>query len=283
MVTFERTDPRIHGNMFVFEDTAVNCWGGVSEGSPVPYVDGHKMSSRRSSPGRDLRNSLFRWGRTALGDRHILEITGKGAFLSAVDAKLCPNRRFFPVDTLCRQPGPNTVESFKSEWGAPYGDRIVRLEPGKALEVDVVATDFSVAYVDAADNGKLRVQIDGIEKLVTATDQPFKDTAGAEHYMENRKGIRGLPWGLHTVRIEAVDGPVTVLGLFTYDSRPNRQMEREQIGRAAPGRTVTFSAPYRTRPVVFCDGALAVRPEDIQPDRVTFSGTGPGWFRVVGE
>ncbi|NOY83000.1 MAG: LamG domain-containing protein [Kiritimatiellaeota bacterium] len=283
MVQFDKNSPRIHGNMFIFEDTAINCWGGTDSDIPVPLVDGLKQDSRRSSPRRDLRNSMFRWGRTSLGDRHVLEVTGKRAYLSAVDAKVCPNRRFFDADNPCWRPGNRKVEPFESKWGAPYGARFVRLQPGQTLEADVTATDLSVAYLDAPGNGKLRIEVDGVEKLVVAADQPYKDATGKNHYMEDRRGIRGLPWGLHTVRIQAVDAPVSVLGLFVYDSRPNRRAERAETGLAAPGETVIFTAPFRARPVVFCDGGLVVRVRDIRPDRVTFAGTGPGAFRALGE
>ncbi len=283
MVTFNADSPRIHGNMFIFEDTAINCWGAVDEGAPEPHVDGTKHRSRRSSPRRDPRNSMFAWGRTTLGDRHVLEIGGKNARLTAVDAKVCPNRRFLGIDNPRWRPANRKIEPFESKWGAPYGSRLVRLQPGQVLVTDVAATDLSVAYVDAPGNGKLRIEVDGVEKLVIAADEPYEDITGTKHFMENRRGVRGLGWGLHTVRIEAVDAPVSVLGLFTYDSRPNRRAERCFSGMAHPGETVVFSAPFRARPLVFCTGDLAVRPQAVRRDRVTFSGTGPGAFRAVGE
>ena len=88
------------------------------------------------------------------------------------------------------------VTTFKSDWGAPYGTRQLLLQPGKSIAIDGVCTDVSVAYVDRPKQ---------------------------KHYMENRKGILGLGYGLHTVRLQAVSKPVVVLGVFTYDLRRGRQ------------------------------------------------------------
>jgi len=283
IVTYQADSPRIRGNMFIFEDTAVNCWGSVAKEPPVPYVDGLKCRSRRSMARRDLRNSMFCWGRTSLGDRHILEIVGEDARLTAVDAKICPNRRFFSVDSPAWERGGLPVEPFVSKWGAPYGTHRVVLPPGRRLRIEVAATDLSVAYVDAPAGGRLEVVVDGRTALLVPANQAYKDQTGRTHYLENRKGVRGLPWGLHTVEIRALDKPVSVLGLFTYDSRRNRRRERRLTGPARPGDTVRFSAPFRARPLVLCTGGLEVAPENLRPDRITFSGTGPGTFEVVGE
>lgn len=282
MITFGPDSPRIRGGMFMFEDTAINCWGSV-DGDPVPYVDGEKQSARRSSPNRDVRNSLFRHGRARLGDRHILEITGPEAKLTYVDAKVCPGRRFFPVDHPLWTLGGAQAEAFDSEWGAPCGDQRVVLSEGQAAEIDVVATDLSVAWLDAVEGGTLRVTVEGVEKAVIATNAPFTDASGATHYMENRRGILGLPYGLHRVRVEATQGSVALLGLFTYDSRPSLNGERRVRGLATAGETVRFSRPFKARPLVLCDGGLTVQTEDCGPDHVTFSGEGTGAFEAVGE
>ena len=284
MVTYDGKSPRVKGNMFVFDDTAMNCWGATEEDDkPVPYVDGAKQSSRRASPRRDVRNSMFRYGRCRLGDRHILEIAGKGARLTYVDAKVCPDRRFFPVDGAHWRLGDSPVTDFASAWGAPYGSRQATLQPGAFAEIDVVGTDVSVAYVDAGQAGTLTVTVYGTQKLVQPTNVPFVDTAKKEHFMENRKGILGLPFGDHTVRIEAAGGPVAILGVFVYDSRSNRAAERRLLGRAAAGETVTFSRPFKARPVVLCHGQLAVKREDVAVDRVTFRGHGVAAYEIIGE
>ena len=283
MVTYDAKSGRLVGGKFVFDDTALNCWGAAAEGNPVPYVDGQKLSARRKSPHRNVRNSLFRHGCCRLGDRHILEVEGKGARLTYVDAKVCPNRRVLGVDNPRWQLGGAEVVEFKSAWGAPCGTRQVVLQPGAAIEIDAVATDLSVAYADAPQGGTLKVAVDGAERLVQPTNVPFVDIAKAEHFIENRKGVLGLGYGLHTVRIEAADGPVAVLGLFTYDARPNRANERRLVGRAAAGETVPFTPAFKARPVVFCHGGLSAATKDTTPRQVTFGGKGAGTYEVVGE
>ncbi|NOZ21322.1 MAG: hypothetical protein GXP25_09565 [Planctomycetes bacterium] len=284
MVTYDAKSPRINGAKFIFDDTAINCWGAVDKDSkPVPYVDGKKLSARRSMPRRDRRNSLFRYGRCRLGDRHVLEIEGKNAKLTFVDAKICPDRRFFAVDNPRWKLNGAKVADFQSEWGAPYGAKQIVLQPGAAVEIEAVCTDLSVAYVDSPKGGTLKVTIDSVEKLAQPTNVPFVDIEKKEHFMENRKGILGLRYGLHIVRIEAVDGPVTMLGVFTYDSRSNRDFERRLVGQAAAGETITFSLPFKARPVVICHGGLKANTRDISPEKVTFSGEGIGTYEIIGE
>ena len=283
MVTYDAKSGRLNGNTFVFDDTAINCWGNVDEGAPVPYVDGEKLSSRRAMPRRDLRNSMFRHGRCRLGDRHVLEIAGKGAKLTHVDAKVCPNRRFVAVDSARWRLAGAAVTPFTSEWGAPYGSRQTTLQPGGVAEIDIVGTDVSVAYVDSPEGGKLRVVIDGDERLVQPTNVPFVDIENRRHFMENRKGVLGLAYGEHTIRLEAVDGPVPILGVFAYDSRSNRASERRLVGRAAAGETITFSPPFKARPIVICHDGLDVKRDDVTPTKVTFSGQGLGTYEAIGE
>ncbi|MDA0838770.1 MAG: hypothetical protein O2857_13405, partial [Planctomycetota bacterium] len=80
---------------------------------------------------------------------------------------------------------------------------------------------MSVTYIDAEGGGGLKVTINGETRLEQATNLPFTDQEKQKHFMENRKGILGLPFGLHIVQAEAANSPVTVLGIFTYDSRSN--------------------------------------------------------------
>lgn len=285
MKTFEEGDPRIANGRFVFEDTAVNCWV-VFDHQQVTNsysVDGVKMATRQTPmSGRDVRNSSFRHGRCTLGDRHILEMSGEGAYFVAVDAKVCPERRYYGVENgLWR--GIAGTEEFASEWGAPFGERLVVLEPGSFIELDVPATDLSVAYLDDPEGGEIVVQIDDTEVKRIASNVPFTDIKGAEHWMENRKGIRGLGFGLHRVRIVAENAPVRILGLYTYDSRPNRSLERRLSGMASSGETLRFSLPFKRRPLVLCGGGLNVETGDIKRDEVVFSGNGNGWFDIIGE
>lgn len=283
MVAYDEKSERIKGGRFVFDDTAVNCWGVADGEDPVPYVDGEKLTARKGMARRDVRNSLFRHGRCRLGDRHILELAGKGAKLTAVDAKVCPNRRFLPVDNPLWRLGEAKPAPFASEWGAPYGVVQVALKPGMAIETEAVCTDLSVAYADAADGGKLKVSVDGVEKLLQPANVPFVDVEKKEHFMENRKGILGLGFGLHAIRVEAVDGPVAVLGVFAYDSRSNRSAERRMIGAAAAGESIAFSVPFKARPVVVCHGGLKVKTEAVTTTGVTFAGEGAGFYEIVGE
>ncbi|MBN2309571.1 MAG: hypothetical protein JXR94_11400, partial [Candidatus Hydrogenedentes bacterium] len=283
MRTYGPDSGRLVGGKFVFDDTAINCWGTADEGDPVPFVDGEELSSRRKYASRDIRNSMFRHGRCRLGDRHVLELKGNGARLTAVDAKICPNRVFFGVDHPLWGLRKRRISTFNSDWGAPYGAKQVVLAPGCPIAIDVVCTDLSVAYVDAPDGGTIVASVDGSERLRQPTNLPFVDIDGAEHYMENRKGVLGLAYGLHSVRLEAVDGPVAVLGLFTYDSRPNHAQERRVTGLATAGDTIALTPPFKARPVVLCGGRLEVRPEDVTATAVEFSGRGTGVYEIIGE
>jgi hypothetical protein len=136
--------------MFLFDDTAVNCWGEAAgeEQEPAVFVDGEKMSARRGLPRRNVRNSMFRFGRCRLGDRHVLELAGEGAKLTYVDAKTCPNRRRLGVENPLWQLDGAVVTPFPSRFGGPYGAKQILLAPGKALVLDAVLTDVSVCYAD---------------------------------------------------------------------------------------------------------------------------------------
>lgn len=219
MVTFDKTSKRINGNRFIFEDGAVNCWGKVDSGKPLPYVDGILYESRASSPRRDIRNSMFRFGRTTLGDRHILEIEGYNPDLTFVDSKVNPGRKNYFVDNPEWNIHGLTTEEFDSEWGYPYGSKKLILKPGQSIEIDVLCTDISVAYADTRDGGILDVFTGDILTLSQPTNIPFINTEKEASYIENRKGILNLGYGLHSVRLEARNGPVVVLGIITYDTR----------------------------------------------------------------
>jgi hypothetical protein len=282
MVRFDTNSTRIKINKFIFEDEAINCWGKVTTEPPVPYVDGVKFESRRSSPSRDIRNSLFRFGNTTLGDRHILEITGDKARLTFVDSKINPGRRFFPVVNPNWNLTGITVQDFNSEWGAPYGTKMVTLEPGKSADIEVVGTDLSVAYVDKPDAGTLNIYVDDRLRASQLTNIGFVDTDNKTNFLENRKGILNLGFGVHKVRLEARDAPVNVLGIFTYDSRSNLSSERRLSGLASGGEIIEFTLPFKSRPLVICSGGLSVNKEDISETKVKFSGTS-GSYQIIGE
>ena len=286
MVTFTTPHPRINNNTrLILEDTAVNLWATVKTNTVEVWVDGVKQTAHRGSSfsGRDPRNSSFAYGRLSFGDRHIVETTGASPCIVAADCKVCPDRTWVGVEsTLWRTAGLNATP-FNSQWGAPYGGQQILLPPGRKLELDVVATDVSVAYADAPTGGVLVVTVDGQERLRPSANQPYVDIATNRLFLENRKGILNLGYGIHTVRLEAVGAPVTVLGLFSYDARANRSHERRLSGWASAGQVLTFSAPFKTRPIVMCQGALMVKPEAIFADRVTFAGTGAGLYEIIGE
>ena len=229
MVTYTAPHQRIRGNRMIIDDTAFNLWCDdgqkewmtiVIDGKPLkkgPAGNGRQMSRR------DLRNSSFVHGRLSLGDRHLLEIQGGEEInVVALDCKVCDKRTYFPVASAAwgLPEGAANVQPFVSEWGAPYGDHTIALQPGQAMTIHVEATDLAVAYVDTATSGTLHVTVDGSEKLAQACNLPFSDSDGKQHFLENRRGIRNLDFARHTVQLRATDAPVNILALYAYDSRP---------------------------------------------------------------
>ncbi len=128
----------------------------------------------------------------------------------------------------------------------------------------------------------LRVLVNDQEMLRLNTNEPFTDQTEQQHFLENRRGIRGLPFGLHVLTIIAEDKPVRLLGVFTYDTRANTLSERRLTGLANGGETVFFEPPFRARPVVICGNGLQVAAENITPSKVTFQGE-TGAFVAIGE
>jgi len=174
------------------------------------------------------------------------------------------------------------ISEFSSEWGAPYGSKMLTLMPGRLVEIDVLGTDLSVAYLDNPDGGVLEVYVDDELSLSQVTDVGFVDTDNNLSFLENRKGILNLGFGLHKVRLEAKQKQVNVLGLFSYDSRPNLDSERRIRGMVVGGEVVEFSLPFKARPLVICSGGLSVETENISKTSVRFSGDS-GSFEIIGE
>jgi hypothetical protein len=288
MITFGEDNPRIfRKNAFILEDTAFNSWGRsesdkkVKRFYPPVYADGKIVDkSRRSYPRRNIRNSLSRHGRLKLGDRHIVELGGKNAQFTAIDSKICPNRYFVGAGSKLWKLDSLTAKDFKSRSGAPYGNKVIKIPAGKSISLNVVGTDFSIAYVDAEKGGELKVSIDDVVKLKTLTNIPFKFINGDKWFMENRKGINNFPYGMHKIKIEAVKGTIGILGVFVYDSRPNKKSERRLSGFTAAGETIEFIPPFKSSPIVICHGGLKA---DVSKDKVVFSGTGTAFFEVIGE
>jgi hypothetical protein len=283
MRTYGPDSKRIHRNIFIMDDTAVNCWGEMEKDSKDMLIDGKTHKSRRSYPKRYVRNSMFRYGNCKLGDRHVLEVPGSKSKLTYVDSKVCNNRRYIGIDQANWQLSGKKPVPFESEFGAPFGSQMVELKPGESINIDVIATDLSIAYVDKENGGTLTVSVDGKERLQQPTNIPYTDSEKKKHFMENRKGILDLGYGLHHVTLKAEKAPVLILGVFAYDSRPNRQFERRLNGIVSAGETIKFTLPFQARPVVICNGKLQVKPNDITKTSVTFSGTGSGFYEIVGE
>ena len=221
---FQADDSRfVGGNMMVIEDCAFNVWASKKVPTVKFSIDGQPAANaghgRHSWSKPDPRNSSFLYGRLSLGDRHIIEIHGDDAKLVAVDCKICPQRAFLDAGSDEWQ-GAKSVLPFESTWGAPYGNRMFRMAPGTSIEIEAQATDFSLAYLDRPTGGTLNVEVDGKQAWSQATDIPFVDSTGAKHLIENRRGITGLEYKKHRIRLQAQGGEVCVLGLFTYDSRP---------------------------------------------------------------
>jgi len=281
IVKYDDPSPRLVGNMMILDDTTVNAWGTVPD-KATALVDGEKRRDPRTMAARNVRNSMFTYGKLSLGDRHVLELTGEGAKITAADCKLCPNREVFPVDSPRWTLGTKKPEPFASKWGGPFGDKQVRLQPGESISIWAAGTDLALAYVDDAQGGKLKVTVDEAAPVEIAANVPYKDATGKEVFMENRKGLRNLGYGLHRVTVEATDGPVAVLGLFTYDTRSG-DTGRRITGMAAPGQTIRFTPPFKVRPLVLGYGGLVVKPEDIASREVKFGGTAAGTFEAIGE
>jgi hypothetical protein len=283
--TYDAGDLRLRGNRgFILDDTFVNLWATTKDELVGVRLDGapDEASRRRPSRARDPRNSTFATGRLSLGDRHIIEVTGKESAFVAVDSKAALNRQWIGV-TSPRWKLPAKAEPFVSEWGAPYGDSVVKVLPDAEAVTEFVGSDLSVAYADAADGGDLIVLVDGKEQLRAAANQAFTDASGKALYMENRRGVRGLAYGWHRVQVKAEGRPVRLLGVFTYDTRSNRQSERVERGRAFPGESIRFSAPFESRPWIVSSGGLQVTLENTSATGVKFTGTGEGSYEVIGE
>lgn len=291
MITFSKNNPRIfREDAFILEDTAFNSWGKsesdkkVKRYYPPLLVDGKLIGkSRRSLPRRDIRNSLFRHGRLSLGNRHVIEIGGKNAQFTAIDSKVCPNRNWVGIESKRWNLNSLNIKDFQSKTGAPYGNKVLTVPAGKSITLNAVGTDFSIAYLDIEKGGELKVLVDGKEKLKTFTNIPFKFINGDKWFMENRKGINNLPYGLHKIRIEAVKNAVNILGVFAYDSRSNNKSERRLNGIAAAGETILFNPVFKACPIIICHGGLKADISNITPAKVTFTGSGTAYFVVIGE
>ncbi len=285
--TYNEGDKRLrHNKGLILDDTFVNLWAKTKDETVTVHVDGvvDEGSRRKATKARDGRNSSFAKGRLSLGDRHIVEVSGNESAFIAADSKMAVNRQWRAIGYApWRLSVKMEMLHYHSEWGAPYGETLATLSPDITASLSFTGTDVSIAYVDAADGGEMVVLVDGEEKLRTSTSQPFTDAEGKTLYMENRKGIRGLPYGWHEVVVKSASKTVHLLGAFTYDLRPNRSAERIERGESRGGDVITFSAPFKARPLVICHDGLTVNIEDVTTTSVKFSGEGLGSYEIVGE
>lgn len=223
MVRFQKDSPRlVDGRMMILEDAAFNLWADNKREMMQLLIDGqpaeHAGHGRNSFSVPNPRNSTFVHGRLTRGDRHIIEIPNPGARLSAVDCKVGLKRRFYGVDAQGWQ-GKSAVEEFESKWGAPYGEQAFLLQPGETLEIEVEADELSIAWLDDPAGGTLVAEVDGKQAWSQPTNQPFTDSQGRTYFIENRRGVLGLPFGKHRIRLQAEGKPVRVIGVFGYDGR----------------------------------------------------------------
>lgn len=281
--TYDAKSPRIHdGTAFILDDTMVNLWAATKDELATIRIDGKENSGSRRKPyaKRDPRNSTFATGLLSLGDRHIIEVTGTDSHISAADSKAALNRVWHGVES--KSWGLSAAEPFKSGWGAPYGSSKVLLQPGQTASLQFVGTACSVAWVDDPKGGVLNAAVDGKKIWSQPTNVPFQLASGKSTFIENRKGILHLPFGVHQLEVTASNAPVILLGAFSYDTRPNHSAQRTLSGIAYPGDTITFSTPFKATPMVICNGGLKI--DSVSPTSVTFlNGDEGGNYQIVGE
>ncbi|MEQ8851909.1 SGNH/GDSL hydrolase family protein [Gimesia sp.] len=223
MVRFQKDSPRlVDGRMMILEDAAFNLWADNKREMMQLLIDGqpaeHAGHGRHSFSVPNPRNSTFVHGRLTRGDRHIIEIPNPSARLSVVDCKVGLKRRFYGADAQGWQ-GKSAVEEFESMWGAPYGEKAFQLQPGETLEIEVEVDELSIAWLDDPAGGTLVAEVDGKQAWSQPTNQPFTDSQERNHFIENRRGVLGLPFGKHRIRLQAEGKPVRVIGVFGYDGR----------------------------------------------------------------
>ena len=286
MKLYRAGDKRIfRPNAFILDDSAFNAWAGFKtkapQGKETPrgnvFINGElKGSARRAYPYYNVRNSFFRHGRLPLGDRHVLELSDSYKFV-AVDAKRSPNRYYAGVESKLFK-GVKQVQPYASQTGFPYGRFVTVLKPGESCDVTLSGNAFAVTWVDGAQGGLLQVEIDGKKCFETATNLPFVMQNKEKIFMENRKGLTGFPYGLHKITLKAVKAPVTIMGVFAYDTRSNNLWQRVIHGTADNSEFI-FEPAFRAIPLIDCRGTLKVNT--VTPEKVTFSGSGT--FTATGE
>ena len=285
MKRYRQGDPRFfRKNAIIIDDSAFNCWAyppkNIKRGPGIPrsdlYVDGIKTHNRRRMKTCDLRNAFAQHGRLSFGDRHVVEAASPFIF-HALDAKQTLNRSYTGVESPLFS-GIRKAEPYTSLTGYPYGRKTALLQPGQSCSVTLAGNAFAIAWVDMPDGGILKAQIDGKKVFETATDKPFALLSKEKLFMENRRGVNGLAFGMHTIKLTAVGKPVKVMGVFAYDLRANRAGERILRGVSGGGEYI-FVPAFKAVPLLRCSEKLKIK--SLSREKAVFSGSGS--FEAVGE
>ena len=158
----------------------------------------------------DRRNSFAQHGRLSFGDRHVAEVASPFVF-HAMDCKQILNRSYTGIEMLDHKAVP-----YKSQTGYPYGKYTRTLQAGESCEFTLLGNAFAVAWVDMPLGGSLKASVDGKNVFEIPTNKPFSLLNKEKLFMENRKGINNLAYGVHKLRLTAVKAPVKVMGVFSY-------------------------------------------------------------------
>lgn len=269
---------------FVVDDGAFNCWAVLKKklpkGKKAPagnvYINGVSVGTARRSAGYDLRNSFFRYGRYSAMDRQVVELADEFKF-SAIDCKQLLCCTFTGVETGAFD-RLEKAQPYQSLTGYPYGKYIAVLQPGKSCTVKITGTAFSAVWADDKNGGTLTVEVDGKKIFDTETNVPYTLKTKEKLFMENRKGITGLAYGVHTVTFKAGKSPVKLMGIYSYDLRSSRSNERI-IRNFSNGGEYLFEEPFKAVPVIRCyDGLKLVSST---AEKAVFSGRGS--FEAIGE
>ena len=268
-------------NAFIIDDSAFNCWAesekktyGKADGKA--YVNGKLMASGRRSVKHNLRNSFFRHGRLPVGDRAVIEVGGHHKF-NAVDCKIILNRSYCGVESKAFK-GINKYEEYNSMTGYPYGRYISVIEPGKECTATLLGNTFSIVWADHQEGGTLTAEVDGKKAFAIETNKPYTFIDKTQLFIENRKGITGMPYGMHKITIKADKAPVKIMGIYSYDIRSNRNAEKV-VRDISNGGEYIFAEPFKAVPLIRCYGDLKL--VSASADKAVFSGSGN--FDAIGE
>ena len=147
-----------------------------------------------------------------------------------------------------------------------------------AILLGCIGNAFAVAWVDTPKGGTLQTEIDGKKVFDVPTNVPFTLIDKTKLFIENRKGIEGFSFGVHTITLKAVKAPVTLMGVYSYDTRSNDRNLRSVYGNVCDGE-YTFVPAFKATPIIQTSGSLKVK--SVTPEKAVF--TGSGHFVATGE